>query len=435
MEPVQQDQKNRPNRGRSRRPWRGRNRGAPPWRRPGNRFRTVAIVSGEASGDLHGAQLAQRMWRLDRNLQIVGMGGDHMEKAGVKLFFDSRRLGVMGLVEVIRRWKAVREAYRTVCEQIRSGKVDLVVLIDSPDFNMRVARVAREAGIPTVYYIGPKVWAWRPGRLKTLAGRVDRALLIFPFEEPLYREAGIPCKFVGHPLLDEIPPELDPVWLRQQFGVPASHPVVALLPGSRPAEIRLLLPVMLSAAKRLNAKIPDVGYLLPVAPSVDRAAVERMVGRSKLNVRLVAGDAPRVLACADAAVVASGTATLEAALVGTPMVIVYKMAWLTYLAARLLVRIRHVGLVNIVAGRGVAPELLQGRASGRRISRELHRLMTEWEVRREMKRAMVEVSAKLGTPGASMRAAREILSFNYQKNRTPEGPPPEPGKTEVRATR
>jgi lipid-A-disaccharide synthase len=428
-------EQNRPNRGRSRRPGRRRHRSFPPWRRPGHRFRTVAIISGEASGDLYGAQLAQRLWRLDRNLQIVGMGGDRMEKAGIKLFFDSRRLGVMGLVEVIRRWRTVREAYRTVCGQIQSGKIDLVVLIDSPDFNMRVARVSHEAGIPTVYYVGPKVWAWRAGRLKTLSQCVDRALLIFPFEEPLYREAGIPCKFVGHPLLEEIPQELDPVWLRQHFGVPSSHPVVALLPGSRPEEIRRLLPVMLSAAKRLNAKIPDVGYLLPVASSVDRKAVERMVGRSKLNVRLVTGDAPRVLACADAAVVASGTATLESALVGTPMVIVYKMAWLTYWAARLLVRIRQVGLVNIVAGRRVAPELLQGRASGRRISRELIRLMTEWEVRREMKRAMVEVSAKLGTPGAAMRAAREILSYHYRKNRTPEGPRPEPNRTEIRATR
>ena len=367
------------------------------------------IITGEASGDLHGAELAQKLWRLDRSLKIQAMGGERMQKAGVRLVFDNRRLGIMGLVEVIRRWKTVKEAYQTVCNAIKKGDIDLLVLIDSPDFNFRVAAVAKEAGIPIVYYIGPKVWAWRPGRVETLGKLVDKMLVIFPFEEGLYRNAGIPCRFVGNPLLDELPNDLDPVFLRQKYGVEPGNTVVALLPGSRPQEIHHLLPVMLSAAKRLSKKIQDVSFLLPVASSVEWKKVSRMVKGRSLPIKLIAGETPQVLACSDAAVVASGTATLEAALVGTPMVVVYRMSWLTYLVARMMVQVQNVGLVNIVLGRQVSPELLQGAVSGRRICRELMKLLTDWTVRKETKRSLFEVSQKLGFPGASLRAAREVL--------------------------
>ena len=380
------------------------------------RSRTVLLVTGEASGDLHGAELAHKLWRFDRSLHIIGMGGERMQKAGVKILFDNRRLGVMGLVEVIGRWRAIREAYRTIRVEIQKRKIDLVVLIDSPDFNFRVAKVAKVAAIPIVYYIGPKVWAWRSGRVKTLSKLVDKMLVILPFEEEIYQGAGVSCRFVGHPLLDEIPQDLDPVYLRQQYGVKNGNPVVALLPGSRFQEIKRLMPVMLSSAKKLRKKMPEASFLLAVAPSVDWNAIERMVKRSGVPVKMVSGEAPKVLACSDAAIVASGTATLEAALVGTPMVIVYRMAWLTYAFARMLVHIEHIGLVNIIAKREVAPELIQSKANANQIGKRLMPLLNDWEIRKQMKRSLVEISRNLGTPGASARAAREVLKILYKKS-------------------
>lgn len=372
---------------------------------------TVLIVTGEASGDLHGAELARALWKHDRSLEILGMGGKRMQKAGVKLIFDNRRLGVMGLVEVIRRFRVVAEAYRTICEQLNGGRIRLVTLIDSPDFNLRVAAVAKRKGIPAVYYIGPKVWAWREGRVKTMARLIHRMLVIFPFEEKLYRQAGVACRFVGHPLLDEIPRDLDPVQLRRQYEIDPKGPVVALLPGSRPQEVLRLLPVMLSAAVEVAAQLPKVGFLLPVAPSIEQGIVAEEVGRWPLQVKLISGEAPRVLAASDAAIVASGTATLEAALMGTPMVIIYKMAWLTYLVARMLVKVRNVGLVNIVAGQRVVPELLQGAATAKRITKELMPLLMDETTRQQTKQALSQVSRQLGPPGASMRAAEEILEI------------------------
>lgn len=373
--------------------------------------RTILIVTGEASGDLHGAELARALWKHNRSLEILGMGGERMQKAGVKLIFDNRRLGVMGLVEVIRRFRVVAEAYRTICEQLNGGRIHLVILIDSPDFNLRVAAVAKQKGIPAVYYIGPKVWAWRAGRVKAMARLIHRILVIFPFEEDLYRQAGVACRFVGHPLLDEIPRDLDPMQLRQQYGVDPKGTVVALLPGSRPQEVRRLLPVMLSAAVEVAAQVPGVAFLLPVAPSIKQEVVAEEVGRWPLRVKLISGEAPGVLACSDAAIVASGTATLEAALVGTPMVIIYKMAYLTYLVARMLVKVRSVGLVNIVAGQRVVPELLQGAATAERITKELMPLLMDERMRQKTKQALSQVSRQLGPPGASMRAAEEILEI------------------------
>ena len=332
-----------------------------------------------------------------------------MQKAGVKLIFDNRRLGVMGLVEVIRRIRVVAVAYRTVVKYLKENSIHAVVLIDSPDFNLRVAAVAKKKGVPVVYYISPKIWAWRSGRVKVIRRLVQLMLVIFPFEEELYRQAGVPCRFVGHPLLDEIPRDLESAPLRERYGVNPRGPVVALLPGSRPEEIRRHLPVMLSAARYISERIPEVSFLLPVAPSIDVEGVAREMDRWSLRLKAVHGEAPGVLAASDAALIASGTATLEAALVGTPMVILYKMAWLTYLAARMWVKVRDVGLVNIVAGRRVIPELLQGAATGNRTAEELLPMLLDDSVRRKTKEALAEVSRALGSPGASMRAAEATL--------------------------
>ena len=378
--------------------------------------RTVLIVTGEASGDLHGAELARALLKQQPDLRLLGMGGEKMARAGVELIFDNRQLGVMGLVEVLGQWRSVLAAFGAVKAVLKRRAVDLVVLIDSPDFNLRVARMAKRLHLPTVYYIGPKVWAWRPGRLKTAKKWVDRMLVIFPFEERLYRDAGVPCEFVGNPLMDEIPEMPDRKALRHRYGIPEDAVVVALLPGSRRMEMDRLLNVMAEALKRIQTDFPSVIGLLPVAPSLSMSEVRQRL--SDETIRLTAGDAPQILACADFAIIASGTATLESAVVGTPMVIVYKVSWLTALVGRLLVKIRDVGLVNIIAGRRVAPELLQSDATPEKIAEAVLDHLRDPMKMQEQKKALDDVRRQLGPPGAARRAAADILNYLSQTART-----------------
>jgi len=380
--------------------------------------RTILIVTAEASGDLHGAELAQALRQQQPDLRILGMGGERMRKVGVELIFDNRELGVMGLVEVLQRWRSVLRAFETVKEVLDRRGVDLIVLIDSPDFNLRVARLAKRMKIPTIYYIGPKVWAWRAGRLKTIKKWIDRMLVIFPFEEPLYQEAGVPCEFVGHPLLDEIPTMLDRPALRRRYEIPDDAVVIALLPGSRRMEIDRLLNGMTEAYRRIRADLPSVIGIMPVAPSLSMSEIRQKLAVHADDLRLVAGDAPQVLACSDFAVVASGTATIEAAIVGTPMVIVYKVAPLTMLLARLLVKIRSAGLVNILAGRVVAPELLQSNATPENIAAVVLDHLRNPAKMQEQKMALEDVRQKLGLPGAAHRAAASILKLLSQTTGT-----------------
>jgi len=383
--------------------------------------KTILIVTGEASGDLHGAELAQALRKQRPELCILGMGGDKMARAGVELIFDNRQLGVMGLVEVLGRWRSVLGAFGAIREVLERRSVDLVVLIDSPDFNLRVARMAKRLGLPTVYYIGPKVWAWRPGRLKTAKKWVDRMLVIFPFEEPIYQSAGVPCEFVGHPLMDEIPERFDRRALRRRFGIPDAAVVVALLPGSRRMEVDRLLDMMADAVERIRIEFPTVEAILPVAPSLSMPEIRRRLadraGHEQLPIRLVSGDAPQVLACADFSIVASGTATLEAAVVGTPMIVVYKVARITELVARLLVRIRIVGLVNILAGRRIVPELLQSDATSEKMADAVLDFLRNPMKIEEQKKALAEVRMKLGPPGAAQRAAASLLNVLSQSTR------------------
>jgi len=380
--------------------------------------RTILIVTAEASGDLHGAELAQALRQQQPDLRILGMGGERMRKVGVELIFDNRELGVMGLVEVLQRWRSVLRAFETVKEVLDRRGVDLIVLIDSPDFNLRVARLAKRMKIPTIYYIGPKVWAWRAGRLKTIKKWIDRMLVIFPFEEPLYQEAGVPCEFVGHPLLDEIPTMLDRPALRRRYEIPDDAVVIALLPGSRRMEIDRLLNGMTEAYRRIRADLPSVIGIMPVATSLSMSEIRQKLAVHADDLRLVAGDAPQVLACSDFAVVASGTATIEAAIVGTPMVIVYKVAPLTMLLARLLVKIRSAGLVNILAGRVVAPELLQSNATPENIAAVVLDHLRNPAKMQEQKMALEDVRQKLGLPGAAHRAAASILKLLSQTTGT-----------------
>ncbi|HET9868243.1 MAG TPA: lipid-A-disaccharide synthase [Nitrospira sp.] len=368
----------------------------------------ILLVTGEASGDLHGAHLATAIVAQDPTAEVIGIGGAAMRAAGVSLIPNVPQLDVMGLIGVsavrtlIGRLRAVRRI-------LRSEPWDLVVFIDNPGLNLHFSRVAKAAGRRVVYYIAPQVWAWRPGRIKWIRRRVDHVVVILPFEARLYERAGVRCTFVGHPLLDSVAPHYDKTALRRRYQLPESAPVVGLLPGSRAAEVTMLLPLLLETAARTAAREPNTQFLLAQAASIDDNLLARLMRDCPVRVQIVKDEASEVMAVSDLLVVASGTATLQAAVIGTPMILVYKTTLPTYWLARLLIRVKWIGLVNLVAGRTIVPELIQEEASAERLIREIGHLLSDQQAYNRMKDGLREVRQALGEPGASRRAARVVL--------------------------
>jgi lipid-A-disaccharide synthase len=371
----------------------------------------ILIVTGEASGDLHGANLAAAIRMLRPEAHVLGVGGPKMKAAGVELIPGIVRLDVMGMVG----WAQLRAAWRNyviLSRLLRQSRFDAVVFIDHPGLNLHLARVAKRAGQRVVYYIAPQIWAWRPGRIRLISRVVDRMIVILPFEEALYRQAGVPCEFVGHPLLDAVAPSYDRAELRKRFGFETSAPVIGLLPGSREREVRSLLPVMLEAAARMARWHPGLLAVVAQASSIREGLeglIEELAAGAGLGVRVVRDQPNEVMAASDLLLVASGTATLQAAVIGTPMVIAYRTSWLSYWLARLVIRVNWIGLVNIVAGRGIVPELIQDEATAERLSDEGHRLLRDEAALSGMRAAFRAVRDSLGSPGASRRAAEVIL--------------------------
>ena len=386
----------------------------------------ILIITGEASGDLHGAHLAQALREADPTLSIRGVGGARMRAAGIHMLEGIPQLDVIGLIGpsalrvLVGRILAIRRF-------LRREPVDLVVLIDQPGLNFHFARVAKRAGCRVVYYITPQLWAWRPGRMKWMQRRVDHAVVILPFEEKLYRQAGVACTFVGHPLLDEMAPTYDRDAIRAAYSLHPQERVLGLLPGSRMGEVRALLPLMLEASRALNSNLGPFRIVLAVAETVDRDEIKLMCDRAGMDVRQITGDPNEVMAASDLLFVASGTATLQAAIIGTPMVIVYKMPWLGYLIARLLtgtsasvaarqvcwpnIPMFSIGLPNLIAGRSFIPELIQTHASPKRLAAEARRILEDDSYRNDMRAEMVRVRTLLGEPGASKRAAQTIVKL------------------------
>lgn len=369
----------------------------------------ILIVTGEASGDLHGANLAQALKQADSSLSIVGIGGARMKAAGVELIPDVAQLDIIGLIGPTAV-KAMIQRVMRIRQVIRAEAWDLVVLIDNPGLNFHFARVAKAAGRRVLYYIAPQIWAWRPRRMRWIQRRVDHLVVILPFEAQLYERAGVRCTFVGHPLLDEVAPSYDRTELRNRFGLEADRLAIGLLPGSRQGEIRSLLPVMLDTAARLSARRPDMQFILAQAPSVSDALLQECLAHSRVPVRVVHGYASEVMAASDLLFVASGTATLQAAVVGTPMILLYATTWLTYRLAKWLIRVDCIGLVNLVAGRKIVPELIQHEATADRLSREAERLLQDAQAYGQMKSALRAVREALGNPGASRRAADVVVA-------------------------
>jgi len=374
------------------------------------------LSAGETSGDLHGGTLCRALRDLEPELGLVGMGGPRMAAAGMEVVADPIAHAVVGTSEAVGRLPALYRAYRALVRRLREAPPRALVVIDFPEFNMRLARQARRAGVPVIYFIPPQVWAWRRGRVRLIARLASRVLAVFPFEPALYQAAGVAVDFVGHPILDVLPEGLDRGGARAVLGVAGDQPLVGLFPGSRREEIARLLPAMLDAARRLAASSGGGAprFLLGLAPSVEHSVVDGLIAEGRAAggppVEIVAQRTYEVMAAADAILIASGTATLEAALLGAPMVVCYRVSRFTEVISRLLIRIPWISLPNIVAGRAVVPELLQDDATGERLAAEARRLLSEPGVAAAQRAAFADLRSRLGEPGVGRRAARAVLA-------------------------
>ena len=362
------------------------------------------IVAGEASADLHGSNLVKAMRSLDPCLAFCGIGGEKMAKAGVSILVPSSDMAVVGLTEVFQRVPAIVRASRKLKSILRNNRPDLLILIDYPDFNIHIARTAKRFGIPVLYYISPQVWAWRKGRARKIARRIDRMAVILPFEEPFYEGLGIIVDYVGHPLLDACPLEMDRARAMKQTPK-QSYPVVGLLPGSREDEVLNLLPAMVQAAEILALRYPGIRCLLPLASTIEPELVRSFVDGSSVGIEIVEGETYETLGMCHAAMVTSGTATLETAIMGVPMVLAYRVSPVTYLLGRLVINLPYIGLVNLVAGEKVVEELIQDEVTPERLAREVLTLLEDSDARQHMKDKLKGVRDGLGRGGASARTA------------------------------
>ncbi len=351
----------------------------------------VLIVSGEASGELYGALLAERLFDRYSDILIYGVGGERMRKAGVKLIGEIT--GAFGITETFSSLSRLQKNYDSIIRCLDTEHPEVVVLIDFPDFNLKVARAAKERGLKVLYYVGPQVWAWRKKRIRTIVSLTDAIAVILPFEEEIYRKNGARCEFVGHPIMEEIlAVKGSRGFIRQSLGLRPDGEVLALLPGSRDSELKRLLPLYLEVVGELSRRYGSLQYILPLAVSVDRKAHRALLGRLQdRGVRLVDGRSTEALMAADYALIASGTATLQAALIGVPMVVVYKLFPLTYIIGRLVVNVKYISLVNILYGGEIVKELIQWKANKSNVLAEIERLIREETVRRNMKKAFNEI--------------------------------------------
>jgi lipid-A-disaccharide synthase len=375
---------------------------------PHSNGKSIFIVCGEESGDLHGAALMKSLKRMIPGLYFSGMGGTRMKDEGL-FGLDSREVSVVGIVEVLGKLLKILKSMRALKGDLRTDHFDAVVLIDFPDFNLRLAKEAKRLGIPVIYYISPQVWAWRKGRLAKIARLVDKMLVVFPFEVSLYRQVGVDVEYVGHPLADIVKCELTAAEARTALSIGPNETAIALLPGSRTGEVKRLLGPMVKAAGLISQKLKGARFLLPAAHSIEDKLLQKYLKSAGARIDVVRGNMYTALRASDAAIVASGTATLETALIGTPQVIVYRMSPVSYGIARALVKMEHAGLPNIVAERMVVPELIQDEATPEKMAGEVLSML-EGKKRDAILEGYDEIKRNLGRGGATDRVAKSIYN-------------------------
>ena len=367
------------------------------------------ISCGEASGDLYAGALAAEIRNLEPSVDIVGFGGSRLRAAGARLAGDFAEFSVTGLTEALRVVPRSLAMIRRLVETARAHRPDVFVPIDFPDFNFRLLAAMRRLGVPVVYYVSPQLWAWRPGRMRTMQRDVTRVLVIFPFEEAIYRKAGVDVQFVGHPLIDLVQGARSREVFLREHGLAPDAPTVALLPGSRLNELERIVPVIAGAMPRILARVPGVQFTVACAPNLPEAAFARLAHAPRTV--LVHQRSDDVIASSDVAVTASGTATVQCALHERPMVVVYRLSSLTYVLGKPFVKVDTYAMPNLVAGRTIVPELIQDGLTPARVAEETVSFLTDRERHTRTREALRHVREKLGGPGASARAAHAILEI------------------------
>jgi len=370
---------------------------------------------GEPSGDLYAGALVAALRQREPDIEVFGLGGERFKAAGGELVADFHGLSVTGLTEALAVLPRSFRTLRLLTKAARTRRPDALVVIDYPDFNFRLMRAIKRLGVPVVYYISPQLWAWRAGRMKTMKQFVDRVLPIFPFEEALYRDAGMDVRFVGHPLVDLVAPAQSREQLLKRLNLDAAKPVMALLPGSRPNELERLAPVMAAAAPQIAAQVPGVQFIVARAPNLPDRLFESF-GIPGVTLRIVEGRTDDVLQAADTVVTASGTATVQTALHGKPMVVLYKLSPLTYRLGKGLARVDMYAMVNLVAGQRIVQELIQDDCTAEAVAAEAVRIATDAGYREQMIADLAEVCRRLGGSGASERAAEAVLDVVHSPN-------------------
>ena len=369
----------------------------------------IFLSSGEASGDLHGSYLVRALLAHAPNLHVTCMGGPLLESAGATVLVDHRSLSVVGLSEVAAHLRLLHRAWRTITSHLVRNPPVALVLIDFPDFNLFLGRMAKRHGIKIFYYISPQVWAWRSGRVRTIKRLVDGMAVILPFEAEFYEHHHMRVSFVGHPLLDVLTnlPSLDQV--KQRYRVSDSELLIGLLPGSRQSEIRSLLPILLDAAQIVRKSLPNISFIIPIAPSLDSAFFEPQIIYRDLPVKLVAGDTYGVIRACNLLLTVSGTSTLEAAILGTPMIIINKVSNLSYQLGRHLIKVKYIGLPNLIAGQRIVPEFVQNDAQAKLIAAAVLDLLEHKERLEKQRQELARIRTRLGEPGVADRVARLVL--------------------------
>lgn len=369
----------------------------------------IMLVAGEPSGDLHGANLMSNLKKLDGSLDFIGAGGRRMKQAGLKEIIDMENLSIVGFKEVFGKIKTLKRAFNKLSDVLKKEKPDCFIPIDYPGFNLRMAKAAGEAGVPTFYYISPQIWAWGRNRIEKVKRYVDKVFVLLPFEKQFYSGYGIKAKFVGHPLIDIVKTSLKKGEAFSYFGFNTGKTLIGILPGSRWEEIRLSLPVMVSACRKISKEIPHIQFGILMAENVSAEKVKSLLNNKSDKFQLIRDKGYDFINICDLVLVNSGTATLETAILGRPMLIIYKLSFFSWLLGKMLIKIPYFGLVNIVAGKKVVPEFLQFGATPSRIAKEVLNILISQKRIKTMKEDLSEVKNKLGDEGASHRAAKAIL--------------------------
>ncbi len=373
------------------------------------------LIAGEPSGDLYGANLMRNLKKVDNSLDFIGAGGKKMEQEGLIGITDMDSLAVIGIKEIFGKYASLKQAFRRLTEIIEKNKPDCLILIDYPGFNLRMAKIAKEKNVPVFYYISPQIWAWGRNRIKKIKKYVDKMFVILPFEKEFYSQYGVNAEFLGHPLLDIVKPNLSKEQSFSSFGFNPNETLIGLLPGSRWEEVKLSIPIMAQACKIIAKEVPNVKFGVLVSESIDVKKIESLVPHNKQVFHFIKDKNYNFINICDLVLVNSGTATLEVAILAKPMVIIYKVSFLSWLVIKMLVKIPYIGLANIIKGEKIVPELTQFAAIPSKVAKEALSILVDENRIITIQKNLSEVKAKLGKEGASEKTARAILEEIQKK--------------------